>query len=38
MSQEIKIGLSISVKVVPAILMETKRNYFEKYDLGPQNP
>lgn len=34
MSQKIKIGLSISVKVCPAILMGTKRNNFEKILLG----
>lgn len=36
MSQEIKIGLSISVKVFPAILMGTKRNYFENTTRGPK--
>lgn len=36
MSQEIKIGLCISVKVFPAILMGTKRNYFENTTWGPK--
>lgn len=34
MSQKIKIGLSIAVKVCSVILMGTKRNYFEKILLG----